>query len=58
MKFDFSILRESLLALSQVWTLINSEFLPVFSHEFNHVTDPYPQISFFIENQNGDVGTL
>ena len=27
MKFDFSIFRESWLALSQVWTLINSEFI-------------------------------
>ena len=27
MKFDFSIFKESLLALSQVWILINSEFI-------------------------------
>ena len=33
-------------------------FLPVTRHQFNHVTVPYSQISFFIENQDGGVRTF
>ena len=33
-------------------------FLPVTRHQFNHVTVPYSQISFFIENQDDGVRTL
>ena len=35
-----------------------NSFVPVSRHQVNHATVPYSQISVFIENQGGGVGTL
>ena len=48
--------RRRMTALSEGSQLIYS--FPVVLYQFNHVTVPYSQTSFSIENQNGDVRTL
>lgn len=35
-----------------------NSFFPVICHQFNHVTVLHSQISFFLENFDGDVQTL
>jgi len=40
---------------SRLATKMSNPFLPVVRRQFNHVTVPYFQISFFTENQGGGV---